>query len=76
MCDVGIIRTYISDHHAISCVLDTVIPVPQHNNEQNIIIKRNLCDRNVNTLSRISQMRHGTLFMKGMRRRHSCGFKD
>ena len=29
----------------------------------------------LNTLSRISQMRHGTLFMKGMRRRHSCGFQ-
>ena len=47
MCDVGIISTYISDHHAIFCVLDTVISVPQHNNKQNIIIKRNLCDRNV-----------------------------
>ena len=33
MCDVGIIRTYISDHHAILCVLDTVISVPQHNNK-------------------------------------------
>ena len=32
MCDVGIFRTYISDHHAIFSVLDTVIPVPQHNN--------------------------------------------
>ena len=74
MCDVGIICTYISDHHAIFCVLDTVISVPQHNNKQNIIIKRNLCDRNVEQF--ISQMRHGTLFMKGMRRRHSCGFKD
>ena len=47
MCDVGIIRTYISDHHGISCVLDTVIPVPQHNNKQKTVIKRNLCDRNV-----------------------------
>ena len=47
LCDVGIIRTYISDHHAILCVLDTVIPVPQHNNKQNTVIKINLCDRNV-----------------------------
>ena len=47
LCDVGIIRTYISDHHAIFSVLDTVIPVPEHNNKQNTLIKRNLCDRNV-----------------------------
>ena len=44
MCDVGIIRTYISDHHAILCVLDTVIPVSQHNNTQKSVIKS---DRNV-----------------------------
>ena len=47
MCDVGIIRTYISDHHAIFCVLDNVIPIPQHNNKQETVIKRNLCDINV-----------------------------
>ena len=47
MCDVGIIRTYISDHHTILCVLYTVIPVPQHNNKQKTVIKINLCDRNV-----------------------------
>ena len=38
MCDVGIICTY---------GLDTVIPVPQHNNKQKTVIKINLCDRNV-----------------------------
>ena len=47
MFDVGIIRTYISDHHAIFYVQDTVIPVPQHNNKQNTVIKRNVCDRSV-----------------------------
>ena len=41
------IRTYTSDHHAILCVLDTVIPVPQPNNKPKTVIKRNLCDRSV-----------------------------
>ena len=36
-CSVGIIRTYISDHHAIFCILDNVAP---QNNKQNTIIKR------------------------------------
>ena len=47
MCDVRIIRTYISDHHAIFCVLNIVISVPQHSNKQNTVIKRNVCNRNV-----------------------------
>ena len=59
MCDVGIIRTYISDHHAIFCVLDTVISVPQHNNKQNIIIKRNVehlgCAEGIHVVSRINR---------------------
>ena len=41
-CSVGIIRTYISDHHTIFCILDNV--APQYN-EQNTIIKINLCDK-------------------------------
>ena len=49
MCKAGIIRTYISDHHAIFCILDNVMP---HNNEQNTITKRNLCDKNVTLFNR------------------------
>ena len=39
MCDVGILRSYISDHNAILCVLyDTTV-----SNDQNSCIKRNFC---------------------------------
>ena len=48
-CSVGIIRTYISDHHAILCILDNVAP---QNNEQNTIIKRIFCDKNITKFSK------------------------
>ena len=49
MCKAVIIRTYISDHHAIFCILDNVMP---HNNKQNTISKRNVCDKNVTLFNR------------------------
>ena len=49
MCKAGIIHTYISDHHAIFCILDNVMP---HNNKQNTITKRNFCDKNVTLFNR------------------------
>ena len=43
MCDVGILRPYISDHNAIFCVLsDTTV-----SNDQHSCIKRNFCRKNI-----------------------------
>ena len=47
MSKAGINHIYISDHHAILCILDIVIP---HNNKQNTIKK--LCNRNVKQFNR------------------------
>ena len=55
-CSVGIIRTYISDHHAIFCILDNVAP---QNNEQNIIIKRIFCDKNITQFFNILRVKLG-----------------
>ena len=49
MCKEGIIRTYISDHHDIFCIVDNIMP---HNNKQNTISKINLCDKNVTLFNR------------------------
>ena len=43
-CSIGIIRTYIIDHHAILCILGNVAP---QNNEQNTIIKRFFVHKNI-----------------------------
>ena len=48
-CSVGIIRTYISDHHAVFCILDNAVP---QNNKENTIIKRNFCDKNITKFSK------------------------
>ena len=43
MCDVGIVRPYISDNNAIFCVVyDTTI-----SNDQHSCIKRNFCRKNI-----------------------------
>ena len=43
-CDVGIIRTYISDHHAIFCILKNMTV----NKKQNTcVLKRIFCDTNI-----------------------------
>ena len=47
--NIFIPRTYISDNHAILCILDNVAP---QNNEQNIIIKRIFCDKNITKFSK------------------------
>ena len=45
-CSVGIICTYISDHHAIFCILDNV--APQNNKQKKpTIIKENFDDNNI-----------------------------
>ena len=49
MCDVGILRPYISDHNAIFCVLyDTTV-----SNDQNSCIKRNFCRKKHFKISQI-----------------------
>ena len=44
-CDVGIIRTYISDHHAIFCILNKVAFKTKKQNTY--ILKRNFSDKNI-----------------------------
>ena len=62
MCKAGIIHTYISDHHAIFCILDNVMA---HNHKQNTITNRNFCDKNVTLL-----------FIERVCRMHSRGSKE
>ena len=70
--NVGIIRTYISDHHAIFCLFNET---KLHYYKQNTFMKRSFCERNIAQFSDNLKKRPGTLCMKRVHRRHTPGFK-
>ena len=43
ICDVGILRPYISDHHAIFCILK----IEKSHNKPQTFTKRNYCEENI-----------------------------
>ena len=51
MCDVGILCPYISDHHAIFCILKT----HKSSKESQSFTKRNLCEKNIARFNRSLQ---------------------
>ena len=51
MCDVGILCPYISDHHAIFCILKT----HKSPKESQSFTKRNLCEKNIARFNRSLQ---------------------
>ena len=57
---VGIIRTYISDHHSIFCLVNDV---KSQQYKHNSIMKRNFCERNVSQFIHYLKKRHRTLLM-------------
>ena len=67
--NIGIIRTYISDHHAIFCLFNET---KLQDYKQNSTMKRSFCEKNMPSFLIILQMRLGILFMK---RVHSRGSK-
>ena len=68
--NVGIIRTYISDHHAIFCLFNET--KLQHY-KQNTFMKRSFCERNIVEFNHNLKKRPGTLFMKRVPRWHLRG---
>ena len=71
--NTGIIRTYISDHHAIFCLFNET---KLQDYKQNSTMKRSFCEKNIAQFSHnLKKMRLGILFMKRVHRWHSRGSK-
>ena len=57
MCDFGILRPYISDHHAIFCILK----IEKSHNKPQTFTKRNFCDKNIARCNQCLQSETGDL---------------